>query len=153
MRFIGVTILLIVSITLLGLAACAIGLIGGAADNAATVLQKEFYPDALLRKYEWFKDASASLDKKAADMKVYDRRLSSLKEDYSGVPRLKWPRDDREQFSIWSSEAAGIRASYNSLAAEYNAEMAKVNWRFTNVGDVPQGGNPLPRAYRPYLEE
>lgn len=135
----------------LGIGACAIGLIGGTATNAAQVVQKEFYPDALLRKYEWFKDAAASLDKKQADMGVYDARLKTQREMF-GQPK-QWPRDVREQASIWMSEAAGIRASYNQLASEYNAEMAKFNWRFTNVGDVPQGGRPLPREYRHYQEQ
>lgn len=152
-KLFGVGVLIVLASTALGLVGCAVGLFSGAAHNAATVVQKEFYPDALLRKYEWFKDASAALDKKHADIGVYDARLVSLKEAYSDTPRGQWPRDDREQFSIWSSEAAGIRASYNQLAAEYNAEMAKFNWRFTNVGDVPQGGRPLPREYRPYIEQ
>jgi hypothetical protein len=146
-------VLAILLISGLGLVACGVGLFTGAAHNAAAVAQKEFYPDALLRKYEWFKDASAALDKKQADIGVYDARLRSLLDAYEGVARGKWPRDDREQFSIWSSEAAGVRASYNQLAAEYNAEMSKFNWRFTNVGDVPQGGKPLPRDYRPYQEQ
>ena len=143
----------VVGFIILGVGACAVGLIGGVATNAARVVQREFYPDALLRKYEWFKDAAAGLDKKAADITVYDRRLSDLDAAYVNTPRRDWPRDDREQRAIWASEAAGIRASYNGLAAEYNAEMVKFNWRFTNVGDMPDGGKPLPREYRPYIEE
>lgn len=138
--------------TLLGLAACALDLTSGVATNAAQVVKKEFYPDALLRKYEWFKDAAAALDAKQADIAVYDNRLKGMLSDYEGVKRKDWPRDAREQYSIWASEAAGVRASYNGLAAEYNSEMVKFNWKFTNVGDVPQGGRPLPREYRPYQE-
>lgn len=140
-------------LTVLGIGACAIGLVGGVATNGAQVIQKEFYPDALLRKYEWFKDASAALDKKQADIKVYQRRLTDLEHSYTGVARRQWARDDREQSSIWQSELSGVRASYNSLAADYNAEMAKFNWRFTNVGDLPRGSStPLPREYKPYEE-
>lgn len=135
-------------------AACGeIGWACGAHENALQVARKEFYPDALLRKYEWFKDAAAALDKKQADIKVYDAKLAALGAEYVGVPRGKWARDDREQSSIWSSELAGIKASYNSLAAEYNAQMSKFNWRFTNVGDVPPGGQPLPREFRAYEEK
>lgn len=152
-RILGMFFAGIVLLTILGLGSCALGLFSGAAHNAATVVQKEFYPDALLRKYEWFKDASAALDKKMADIGVYQTRLDELRNEYVGVSRGKWPRDDREQFAIWSSEAAGIKASYNQLVAEYNSEMVKFNWRFTNVGDVPQGGKPLPREYRTYLEK
>lgn len=152
-RVIVICFMLIVGITSLGLIGCAVGLFSGAAHNAATVIQKEFYPDALLRKYEWFKDASAALDKKVADIEVYDKRLKDLSNAYVGVPRRGWARDDREQYSIISAELSGIKASYNSLASEYNAEMAKFNWRFANVGEVPQGGKPVPHDYRPYLEQ
>jgi len=73
---------------------------------------------------------------------------------YGSAARKEWAREDREQFNVWSSEVAGVKASYNSLAAEYNAQMAKMNWRFTNVGMLPQGATqPLPREYKPYVEE
>lgn len=140
-------------IAVLGVTLNMIGFFAGAANNAITVAKKEFYPDALLRKYEWFKDASAALDAKAADMRVYDNRLATLKQQYAGSTRAQWARDDREQYSIWASEAAGVRASYNSLAAEYNSEMSKFNVAFMNAGGMPQGGKPLPREYRSYQEE
>ena len=102
-------------------------------------------------KYEWFKDASAQLDKKVADIQVYQSRLVDLNETYRSVPRQAWPREDREQYNVWSSEVSGVRTSYNSLAAEYNAQMAKFNWRFANAGDLPKGADtPLPREYKPY---
>lgn len=126
----------------------------GAVDNASTVAKKELYPDALLRKYEWFKTASAQAEAKLADLTVYENRLTALKNEYNGVARKDWHRDDREQYNIWQSEMAGIKASYNSLAAEYNAQMAKFNYRFTNVGDMPDGStNPLPREFKPYVTE
>lgn len=152
-RIIGMSVAAMLLFTVLGWAACAIGLVGGAATNAAAVVQKEFYPEALLKKYEWFKDASAALDKKQADIGVYDARMKALSDQYTGAKRAAWARDDREQSSIWASEEAGIKASYNQLASEYNAEMVKFNWKFTNVGDVPQGGRPVPREYKPYIEQ
>lgn len=137
----------------IGLFSCAVGLIGGVATNTSDVVQKEFYPDALLKKYGWFKDASAALDKQRANIRVYDARLSRLGEQYQDIPRAKWPRDDREQSSIWASELAGVKASYNALAADYNAQMAKFNWAFANIGQLPPGATvPLPREYKPYEE-
>jgi len=124
------------------------------ASETANVAQEQFGPREVLRKYEWFKNASAQLEAKQADIKVYDARLGSLKAANGDTPRSKWARDDLEQWSIWQSEAAGIRASYNSLAAEYNAQMAKFNWRFAERGQLPQGASdPLPREFKPYVEE
>jgi hypothetical protein len=152
-RIFGLIFMLMALFTALGIGACALGLVGGVATNTATVAQKEFYPEAMLRKYEWFKDAAAALDKKTADITVYDKRLSNLKVEYGTTPRIRWSRTDQDQWNIWESEAAGVRASYNSLASEYNAEMSKFNWRFANAGDVPPGGHPLPREYRAYIEQ
>ena len=138
----------------LWLAGGIVGHFTAVSNNANQVVRQEFYPDALLRKYSWFKDTAAGLDKKLADLKVYDTRIQQLRADYNGAARKEWAREDREQLSIWQSEKAGVAASYNSLAAEYNAQMSKFNWRFTNVGDLPPGATtPLPRAFKPYLEE
>lgn len=134
-----------------GIVISAVGYGLGWFSEAAKVAQDEFGPKAMLTKYEWFKDASAQLDKKIADISVYDARLKSQDAAYKGVARKDWPRDEREQRSVWESEVAGVRASYNSLAADYNSQMAKFNWRFANRGDLPKGAEtPLPREYKPY---
>ena len=121
--------------------------------EAAEVSREEFGPRALLQRYEWFKDASAQLDKKQADIGVYESRLDALEAAYDGVGRAEWDRVDKQQSNLWRAELAGVIASYNGLAAEYNAEMSKFNWRFANVGDLPRGATQaLPREYRPYEE-
>lgn len=127
------------------------GLVCGAANDASNVVRKEFYPSALLKKYEWFKDAAAALDEKIATISTYEARNKQTKDEY-GKPS-SWPRDVREQNAIWQSELAGIKASYNLLAADYNSQMVKFNWRFCNVGDVPEGGTALPREYKPYITQ
>jgi hypothetical protein len=123
--------------------------------SAAEVAKEEFGPKAALAKYEWFKDASAQLDKKQADIKVYAARLGEISGGYPpGTTRASWAREDREQYNTWSSEVAGVKASYNALAAEYNAQMAKFNWRFANAGDLPKGADRvLPREYPAYIEQ
>lgn len=121
--------------------------------NAGSLLKKELGPAALLRKYEWFKDASAALDAKLADIKVYGKRFDRLKAEYTGKKRSEWSREDREQANLWESELAGIKAAYNRLAAEFNAQHAKINWAFMDQGNVPAGGKPLPREYRAYEED
>ncbi len=121
------------------------------ADNAMKAVEEQTDARTLIKRYEWFKDASAQLDKKLADLKVYERRFQSLKGEYAGKTRADWAREDREQFNLWSSEVAGIEASYNTLAAEYNAAMSKINHRWTNYGDMPAGATtPLPKEFKPY---
>ena len=119
-------------------------------NRAANVAEQELDPAFLLRKYEWFKDAAAQLNKKVADIKVYNVRVNSLLK----INRADMDRADKEQLGLWQTELAGVTASYNSLAAEYNAQMAKINWRFCNVGQLPKGAEEtLPREFAPYRNE
>jgi two-component SAPR family response regulator len=122
--------------------------------QAVQVVQQEVAPAELLRKYSWFKNAAAALDDKAASIDLYGKRVKNFEEMYKGTPRKDWPRDDREQYGQITTELLGLKASFNSLAAEYNAQMAKINWRFCNVGDLPRGADKvLPREYRAYLTD
>ena len=131
-----------------------IGYVFGWFGETAQVAKEEFGPRAALQKYEWFKDAAAQLEKKQADITVYDSRLKAMDKTYEKLPRQNWPREDREQYNVWQSEVAGVKASFNTLAAEYNSQMAKFNWRFANAGDLPQGADkPLPREFKPYIAQ
>ncbi|SRR5258708_28000136 len=122
------------------------------AGKAAQVAAEQIDPRALLAKYEWFKDAHASLDRFHANIKVYRQRERGVLKAY-GADRYRWPAPERERYDQWESELAGVTAAYNDLAAQYNAQMAKINYRFTNVGDLPPGATePLPRGYAPYAE-
>lgn len=147
MKYFGWTVLVVFVLILFAILGRACSYAGKAAD----VVMHEVDPAYLLKKYEWFKNASVALDKSLADLKVYDARIKALESDYKGQPRSKWAREDREQLSVWRSEAAGIAANYNGIAADYNAQMSKINWAFTNRGNLPKGADePLPREYKPY---
>lgn len=135
-----------------------LGLFGGflisSLGDTLTTAQQQFAPSALLKKYEWFKDAAAQCDQKLATLKTYESRFQSLTDSYAGVERRAWDRADKEQWNIWQSEYLGLKASYNDLASQYNSQMSKFNYRFTNVGDLPAGATePLPREFKPYLVE
>lgn len=122
-------------------------------NNGVETAYQEFKPEELLRKYEWFKDAHAQLEAKQSNIASYNLRFQDLKESYGkdSNNRTQWSRDDKESYNIWKSEVSGVTASYNDLAAQYNSEMAKFNWRFCNTGTLPQGATePLPREYVPY---
>ena len=131
-----------------------VGYVMGWFGEAAQVAKEEFGPREALRKYEWCKDAAAQLDKKQADILMYESRVKSMREDYKDTPRKDWDRTDKETMSQWQSELLGVKASYNGLAAEYNANMAKFNWRFAEAGQLPQGASvALPREFKPYEEK
>lgn len=122
--------------------------------EAADVAQHEFGAKESLRKYEWFKDAAAQLNAKRADIGVFEARLASLDAQYKDEKRSAWNRADLDQYNVTTTELLGVKASYNNLAAEYNAQMAKVNWAFANAGSLPAGASdPLPREFSAYLDK
>jgi hypothetical protein len=119
--------------------------------KASDVAAQQVDPALMLKRYEWFKDVAAQCDKKSADIQVYKSRLASMEKSYADTPRKDWDRTDKEQFNLWEQEVAGVIASYNGLAAEYNAAMSKINYAFTNVGTLPKGAaEALPREIREY---
>ncbi len=135
-----VVVLLVVSIAGKGCAA-ARWWTGTAVETA----KKEFNAGELLRKYEWFKDASAQCDKKLADIKNYEAKIKRF-ESLGNLDRV-----DREKIMVWEQELIGVKASFNGLAAEYNSQMSKINWRFCNRGSLPAGATvALEREIRSY---
>jgi hypothetical protein len=150
----AVVLKVIIGLLVVGSLVSVLGYGLGWFSEAAKVAQEEFGPRAMLEKYEWFKDAAAQLEKKQADIAVYGSRMTAMSETYKDLPRQKWPREDREQYNVWSSEVAGVKASYNSLAADYNAQMVKFNWRFANIGELPKGADKaLPREFKSYVTQ
>lgn len=102
------------------------------------VAKEEFGPRSSLEKYEWFKDASSQLEKKKEDINIYKQRITSFEADYEGVKRKDWDRIDKQTYSQYQQELAGVRSSYNKLAAEYNANSQKFNWNiYKGNSDIP----------------
>lgn len=111
--------------------------------NAAGTVHKQFSPSALLKKYEYFKDLSAAIDSKRADLNAYKANLA----DY-----VVTDKDSRFYYEQSKAEAMGILMMHNNLVAEYNAGMSKFNYAFCNVGSMPASNlEPLPREFKPYL--
>lgn len=148
----AITLKVVAGLLLIGVLLATVGYVLGWFGEAASVAQEEFGPREALRKYEWFKGAAAALDKKRADISIYEAEIAGLSELYGEAP-ASWPRDARQSYTQRRAELIGVRSSYNSLAAEYNAQMAKFNWRFAEAGQLPKGATePLPREFKPYEE-
>lgn len=117
------------------------------------VVREELGPRALLRKYEWFKDQAAAINSTRAKIVTAESVRDQLAADY-GDDRTKWPADVRQDHSLRSQETFGLKNKLNSMSAEYNAQMAKANYAFCNVGEMPAGLplglEPLPRGFSEY---
>ena len=152
----GVLVKGTLALILFGVIISGVGMFTGWFGEAAAVAKEEFGPRAILKKYEWLKDASAQLDAKNANLSRYAVKIDDLKADYEGVSRREWDRVDKQTMSQWRSELDGIAGSYNGLAAEYNSAMAQFHKKFANIGDPPAGASEimrLPKSYKPYVVE
>lgn len=105
--------------------------------EAAVVVKEEFGPRASLEKYEWFKDCSETILEKQNTIEVYEINTTLMEADYKGVPHKDWDRIDKQQFNQWRAEITGIKASYNKVVKEYNAQSEKFNWDLYNTSDLP----------------
>ena len=113
-------------------------------DGIKTV-ENQYKPSVLLKKYEYFKDLSASIDKKNADIQMYQNEISSMQSN---------DKDDKFYIQQRKSELLGIISIHNQLCAEYNTAMSKFNYSFCNKGNLPETNlNPLPREYKPYINK
>ena len=108
--------------------------------DAQDVVQKEFSPSAMLKKYEYFKNLSSAIDEKRATIDVYESQLKGIKnhEDF--------------QYQQVQAEMMGLISMHNSLCSEYNSAMSKFNYAFCNKGELPATNlEPLPREMKPYI--
>lgn len=111
--------------------------------DAVDTAYKEYKPSSLLKKYEWFKNQAAAIDKKRADIEVYRAELKGYDTK---------DKDNKFYIEQRKSELLGIISMHNELCAEYNAQMVKFNYAFTNKGSMPETNmEPLPREYKPYI--
>jgi hypothetical protein len=111
-------------------------------DGTKTV-KNEFKPSQLLKKYEYFKDLSGGIDKKDAEIQMYQAEIESM---------TITDKDDKFYFQQRKSELLGIISIRNQMCSEYNIAMSKFNYAFCNKGTLPQTNlEPLPREYKPYI--
>ena len=115
-------------------------------DDAAKTVNKEFNASTLLKKYEDFKNLSAAIDEKRAEIEMYQSEIQEMSENKS------MDKDDKFYLQQRKSELLGIISIHNGLCADYNSAMSKFNYRFTNRGDLPATNlEPLPREIKPYI--
>lgn len=133
MKAFGIVILAVLAILVFNF-------IGG----AAQVAQKEFSPQAMLTKYEWFKDASATIQEKENSIASYKTNIARFNEDYAGTSRKDWAREDKQEYNQLNVELQGMIQSYNIVVSEYNAASNKFNWEAFDATE----GDTLARTFK-----
>lgn len=143
--------LLIVALIVTGLTLPGCGAVSRWFNDAGRVTEREVSPEVLLTNYRWFKQAGAQLSGKMANIENYKSRISKYERDY-GSNRREWPIDVREEDNKLESEIAGLKQSYNSLAAQYNALSDDIFAKYAKPGQpiTDSNGNALPRKFAEY---
>jgi hypothetical protein len=100
------------------------------------MVEDQYAPDAILHKYEWFKNQYNSIQQ--IGIRTEQSRLAI--ENYKqmmGDPS-KWNFSQHEEFSRLSTIYSGYQSQYNALAAEYNSQSSKFNWDFARTNELPR---------------
>ena len=129
------TILLFFCLSFIGVGVKLCSAPAAMVSGAMDVAQKEFNPQRMLEKYEWFKDASFAILEKKASYEALNNRITQMEEGYGDTPMKDWDRWDKQQLNTWRNEAAGVKLIYNKLVAEYNAQSNKFNWEHFDATD------------------
>ncbi len=111
------------------------GWIAGWTSNGLSAAHKEFDPSAMLRKYEWFKDQYAQMQQISKRTEDAESRIKRF-ESFNGAPS-KWGWQTHDEYNRLGTVLQGYKDQYNSLAAEYNSQSSKFNWKKFK-GEVPQ---------------
>lgn len=125
-------------------------------NEASETAYQETRPLALLNKYRYFKKVAANLESQKADIMAMEATRETWEKRYANLPLEKWPMRVQEQYDQRLTELNGLKANFNSLAAEYNRAMADLSWSFCNVGKMPAGfpedaQTPLERRVATYI--
>lgn len=112
-------------------------------DNAADVAKKEFYPDVMLKKYEWFINQANNIKKMDQDVINFRKKATDVETTYAAYGNPKeWSIDIRVQYNKAKTNASddlmAMISQRNGLVQEYNAQSAKFTWApFESRRDMP----------------
>jgi hypothetical protein len=117
------------AVGLVGRLACApVKVAHKALDSAEGVLDRTIAPDNVIHNYEWFHDASRAVAARAAQIAAH-RSLAGEVTDPAERQRMR-------------VEIAGMQQTCRDLAAQYNANTAKVNRDLFRGRTAPASINP-----------
>jgi hypothetical protein len=105
------------------------------------------------RAYEWLAETAAALDAKRATIETMAAGIRDIEARMGDAAPASWPRHVFDEHRQSARELRGVVQSYNRVAAEYNAEMARWKERFATRQGLPAGATrPLPRTFEPHAE-
>jgi hypothetical protein len=131
MKTLGVVVVVVVCLVGLMVLGFALNWFG----EATNVAQKEFGPNAMLQKYEWFINQANGIEKMDRDIVLFEGRVKGVDDQYKGYgsDMSKWPPHIQVQYNSARQQArddlVAIASQRNNLVKEYNAQSEKFNWK------------------------
>jgi hypothetical protein len=104
----------------------------------------EYSPEAMLKKYEWFKSQSQLIQKAQKDI-ANSKMEPDIRMEYerdNGTDHSKWSpillHNYHEDITTSKEERLALVANCNKLIADYRAQASKFNWSsFQGRDDLP----------------
>lgn len=125
-----ITVILVITFLIVGgllikVAFFPIHTVNNLVDTAYDVQDKTLNADNAIYNYEWFKQTHEDI--KATENKIINaqKRMDEFKADAG--ERINWTFDDKQAYSILTSNLSGLESYYEDLIAQYNARAKMAN--------------------------
>lgn len=111
-------------------------------NDGVETAHQEYDPSAMLKKYEWFKNQSAriqKMDQDIANAKTLRDGIKAQFEADNGKDHKSWDPVTRKQYQdkvdLQDQMVMANVSQRNSVVADYNAQSAKFNWSSFKTND------------------
>lgn len=139
--FVGVALLIIVSLVGLAALGSAMNLItipwlkfDSKVNMERNIVTKTYNADNALYNYHWFKERVGAIEAATAQIVIADNAAITFKTEAGD--RSKWTFEDKTEYSRLQAIAQGLRSNKESLVKEYNARMKEAD-RSLFAEDLP----------------
>ena len=109
--------------------------------ETTNVVQEEYGPKAMLKKYTWFVDKSNAIKKMDEDVAIFRSRVALVDSAYGPTDKMDVITKElyRNKKLNAETDLAAVISTRNNLVKDYNAQSEKFNWApFNSKPDKPE---------------
>lgn len=132
MKYLGISVLVLVGLLVLGALGTAFNLItipwlkfGSQVQMNRDIVTKTYNADNALYNYHWFQERLQDI--KAAEVQIQNAIDTKASFEASAGPRKDWTFEDKTEDARLGTVVLGIKNNYQSIVAEYNAHAAEAD--------------------------
>ena len=132
MKYIGITLLVIIGFIILGALGTALDLFtipwlkfNSQVQMNRDIVTKTYNADNALYNYHWFQERATGIT--ALEQKIADADAAVTSFEASAGPRSTWTFEDKTEDSRLRTVALGLKTQYHDVVGEYNARAGEVD--------------------------